>query len=284
MADEPAPQVVMVAGPNGSGKSTLNATLRASPDVKLPALYINADDIQREENLTPQRAQVVAKERRQAAIAGGVSFMYETVMSHPERIAEFQSAAKRGYETTMFFVALSNPELNAARVNDRVAKGGHNVPRELIAPRYNRTLALAPSALQYASKAVIFDNSSLKGIEAQAELVDGRLEMRTETSARWVSDLAAKVNERANEVEGIQTAHESKGVALRIPNLQNDAIEGKMIYATKNFALQLTANAEMYLHDKALLKGEPELNKAYEVRYSEGVATLGQARQRDRER
>ena len=284
MADEPAPQLVMVAGPNGSGKSTLIATLRATPDVHLPAQYINADDIQRQENLTPQAAQATATLRRETTIAKRESLMYETVMSHPSKVAELQTAAKRGYETTVLFIATNNPELNAARVADRVAHGGHDVPREVITPRYNRTLGLAPSALQYASKAVVFDNSSLDGIQAQAELVDGRLEMRTETPARWVSDLAAKVNERANEVEGVQTAHASKGVALRIPNLQNDAIEGKMIYTTKNFALQLTANAEMYLHDKALLKGEPELNQVYEVKYSEGVATLGQVRQRDRER
>ena len=48
MAKPPQPpQLVIIAGPNGSGKSTLIAALRASPDVRLPALYINADDLQR---------------------------------------------------------------------------------------------------------------------------------------------------------------------------------------------------------------------------------------------
>ncbi len=237
MAEEPAPQLVMVAGPNGSGKSTLIATLRAAPDLQLPAQYINADDIQRLEQLTPQAAQATATARRGAAIAHGESLLYETVMSHPSKVAELQIAIKRGYETTVFFVATNNPELNAARVVDRVAQGGHDVPRDVITPRYNRTLALAPSALQYVSKAVVFDNSSLDGIQAQAELVNGRLELRTESPARWVSDLAAKVNDRANEVEGIERAHANKGVPLRIPNLESDAIEGRMIYATQNYAL-----------------------------------------------
>ena len=49
------PELVMIAGPNGSGKSTLIGGLQASPELRLPALYINADDIQREEGATHTR-------------------------------------------------------------------------------------------------------------------------------------------------------------------------------------------------------------------------------------
>ena len=62
MAD--SPHLVMVAGPNGSGKSTLIAALRADPNARLPALYVNADDLQRERGLTFAR---VARELAGAA-------------------------------------------------------------------------------------------------------------------------------------------------------------------------------------------------------------------------
>lgn len=63
-----SPRLVMVAGPNGSVKSTLIEALRASPVVDLPALYINADNLQRERNIQdPIEAQQLAKSLRTQA-------------------------------------------------------------------------------------------------------------------------------------------------------------------------------------------------------------------------
>jgi hypothetical protein len=51
----------MVAGPNGSGKSTLTDSLRASPDIQLPGVCINADEIQRSQRLDVVDAQRALK-------------------------------------------------------------------------------------------------------------------------------------------------------------------------------------------------------------------------------
>jgi hypothetical protein len=69
----------MIAGPNGSGKSTLIAALRADSRFDLPALYINADDLQRERNFRDSReAQQLANELRTQAIANRQDVIYET--------------------------------------------------------------------------------------------------------------------------------------------------------------------------------------------------------------
>ena len=47
----------------------------------------------------------------------------------------------------------------AARVCDRYAQGGHNVPAEKIATRYWRSIENAAKALPYLSRAFFFDNS-----------------------------------------------------------------------------------------------------------------------------
>lgn len=87
----------MIAGPNGSGKSTLIAALRADSRFDLPALYVNADDLLRERSLCdPREAQQLANELRAQAIVNRQDVMYETVMSHPSKIAELQSAQKSG--------------------------------------------------------------------------------------------------------------------------------------------------------------------------------------------
>jgi predicted ABC-type ATPase len=148
----------MVAGPNGSGKSTLIAGLRDA-GFALPALYINADDLQRAHGLTAERAQQLAEELRTKAIANREPVMYETVASHPSKIAELQRARAAGFRITLLLVATDDPALNVERVRDRVAAGGHDVPEDRIRARYERTLALFASALRFADEALVYDNS-----------------------------------------------------------------------------------------------------------------------------
>lgn len=150
----------MIAGPNGSGKSTLIAALRADSRFDLPDLYINADDLQCDRGLGNAReAQHLAIKLRAEAIARRHDVMYETVMSHPSKIAELQAAKNAGYHITVLLVATGDPDVNVNRVAVRVAAGGHDVPEARIRGRYTRMLALAPAAIALADQAVVFDNT-----------------------------------------------------------------------------------------------------------------------------
>ena len=40
---------------------------------------------------------------------------------------------------TLWFIALSSPELAISRLAERVAQGGHNIPEDVIRRRYRRT-------------------------------------------------------------------------------------------------------------------------------------------------
>lgn len=152
----------MIAGPNGSGKSTLTNQLIAM-GVDL-GHYVNADEIDASLPGPPgedrsRRAQALAEEARGEFLAQGVSFAFETVMSHPSKVEVLREARKRGYTVVIFFVALEDPRLNVERVRQRVALGGHSVPEDRIVARYERTLALLPEALNECDRAVLFDNS-----------------------------------------------------------------------------------------------------------------------------
>ncbi len=71
------------------------------------------------------------------------------------------------------FVALDDPELNVARVDQRVAQGGHPVLKDRIIARYYRALALLPSAIATSDRTVLYDNTSLtgRGLEVAATIV-----------------------------------------------------------------------------------------------------------------
>lgn len=152
------PLCIMIAGPNGSGKSSATLQYRLeTPD--FPSIYINADDIKKQNSLTDMAAQAKADELRYSALSRGESFAFETVMSHPSKIDMLRHAKEKGYETRLLYITTQDPQINKDRVADRVAKGGHSVPEDKIEPRYNRSMALLPLALRYSDKAKVYNNS-----------------------------------------------------------------------------------------------------------------------------
>jgi predicted ABC-type ATPase len=168
------PILTMIAGPNGSGKSTLTKHLIAR-GVDL-GRYINADEIDAALPGPPgeersRRAQGLADEARRECLEQGISFAFETVMSHPSKIEVLHEARRRGYFVVIFFVALEHPRLNVERVRQRVALGGHPVPEDRIVARYDRTMALLPEALTVCDRAVLFDNSYRKRAGERVALV-----------------------------------------------------------------------------------------------------------------
>lgn len=157
----PRPSLHLVAGPNGAGKSSLVADT-IGPITGLP--FVNADEIAAE--LWPDDAMLHAKEASQLAqqqradyIAEGVSFIAETVFSHPSKVELVRDAVAAGYEVTLHVVVVPK-ELAVARVEDRVEAGGHDVPHDKIRQRYDRLWSLVVEAAGVAAETVLCDNSS----------------------------------------------------------------------------------------------------------------------------
>lgn len=131
----------MLIGGNGAGKSTFYEQFLKPKG--LP--FVNADIIAREyfseeaEARSLEASQMVEVLRYQL-LAARKSFCFETVFSHKSKIDFIGDAKAAGYEITVVFIHLDNPELNVARVAQRVDSGGHSVPEERIAPRIERLL------------------------------------------------------------------------------------------------------------------------------------------------
>lgn len=262
----------MVAGPNGSGKTTLIRALRATREVILPDFYINADDLQRERGVDARAAQKLAETLRLDAIAQDKSVMYETVMSHPSKIAELQAAAHSGYLTTVIFIATDNPQVNIERIALRVADGGHDVPKDRIRARHKRSIALAPTALAFASHAYIYDNTAWGADGAQqlqAVLMGPTLQPAVARPARWVTDLIEKCNGRTVELGQMDLA------SLTVPNLFGSAAEGPITSVGEYYVLQHDHNAgQTLIHDKSLLTKPVTLRHTYRIEYEQGVSKV----------
>ncbi len=105
-------------------------------------------------------ASVCADFIRHQLLKAKISFTFETVMSSRDKVEFLKKAQESGYRTYLYFIATKDSIINISRVQNRVKKGGHAVPKEKIVSRYCRSLELLSEAVKYSNRAYIFDNSS----------------------------------------------------------------------------------------------------------------------------
>ncbi len=89
------------------------------------------------------------------------SFVYETTLSSRQSISVMERCKERGYEVSIVFVVLDHPDLNVRRVAERVSRGGHHIPEDVIRRRYKTAFGRLPFALRLADNGLVFDNSRL---------------------------------------------------------------------------------------------------------------------------
>ncbi len=95
-----------------------------------------------------------------------------------------------GYEVIIVFVHLSTPELNKARILQRIEEGGHAVPEDKVVSRIPRTMQNIKTALLLANKAYLLDNSDcLKPFKLIAQISHGQIKQKTDTLPGWATFL-----------------------------------------------------------------------------------------------
>lgn len=172
LANLKGPHLIIVAGPNGSGKTTfVNEIKNELPNYGVRLTFINADniaaairagEIDRDELVTSVELQAaqMADAQLDEYIASGSSVMIETVLSSDKYRSRVESALTNDFKFSLFYVYTQNPEINVERVANRVALGGHDVPKEKIIGRYHRSIAqMLDFFVDHTDFSLFFDNS-----------------------------------------------------------------------------------------------------------------------------
>lgn len=128
----------------------------------------------------------IAAETRAHLIAGGRSFIAETVFSHPSKLDLIRSAQEEGYQVVLH-VMIVPEELAVRRVAYRVRAGGHDVPEQKIRERYRRLWQLVARAISAVDRAVVYDNSRPSGPVKVGEFFGG-LSIGTATWPDWAPE------------------------------------------------------------------------------------------------
>ena len=136
-------RILIVAGANGAGKTAF-ATEFLPNEGDCP-IFINADLIAAglspfRPDLTALRAGRLMLSMIRDYVRRGESFAFETTLSGRSYARLIPNWREQSYSVELFFLRLSRPEIAIARVKQRVAEGGHDVPEPVIRRRFHAGL------------------------------------------------------------------------------------------------------------------------------------------------
>jgi predicted ABC-type ATPase len=183
----------VIAGPNGSGKSSLTGG-NLDPFRQFPVL--DPDAIARAIQVNSETSSALTAGCEALSLAARYlddhrSFAVETTLSGHNYLRMMVEARERGFDVALIYVGTSDPKINVARVANRVALGGHDVPKVDIRRRYARSLINLPIAVARADVSIIFDNSTDDGYQLVAVFDHGTAQWLREAPS-WLATLTTK--------------------------------------------------------------------------------------------
>jgi predicted ABC-type ATPase len=159
------PCIYVLAGVNGAGKSSIGGAAFRHGGVD----YFNPDEAAR--RIQSANPGIVAEEanslawhqgRRllERAITERLDFAFETTLGGTSIPRLLETALASDIDVRIWFVGLTSPELHLERVRQRVARGGHDIPEDLVRERFTRSRLNLVRLLPHLTELRVHDNSA----------------------------------------------------------------------------------------------------------------------------
>lgn len=156
--------ITVLAGVNGAGKSSIGgAYLRANgiewlnPDKETRYLSLLHPDKSLEDiNSQVWRAGV---DRLKQALNNNSDYAFETTLGGATITNLLIKAALQGVEVSVWYCGLGSAEQHIERVAARAARGGHDIPTELIRRRYEKSMFNLCRLAPLLHTLAVYDNS-----------------------------------------------------------------------------------------------------------------------------
>ena len=161
----------VIGGINGAGKSSLTGVLKTERSDL--GKIIDVDKL--------------AVRLQEEYLREGISFTQETTLSGQRPLRMIREAKEAGYYVRLFYVGIGSVQEALKRIENRVSKGGHNIPEEDVLRRFGERNEALAKVLDYVDEAVLFDNEN--GFVAIAEYKNGELVLRGDYAPDWITDL-----------------------------------------------------------------------------------------------
>lgn len=179
----------IVGGVNGVGKSSFTGVLKSR--VTDLGVIVDVDKITAQAGGGAIEGGKVAVRLMEDCIAQGVSFTQETTLSGGYTRKLARRAREQGYYIRLYYIGLDTVQESLQRIQNRVRKGGHDIPRRDVESRFAHRFADVAKVLPYCDEARFFDNDN--GFELVAEYRNGEILPIGSRRPQWLVELMAEM-------------------------------------------------------------------------------------------
>ena len=175
----------IIGGVNGVGKSSFTGVLKErSTDL---GVIVDVDRITAELGGNALTGGKAALRKIRECIDKGVSFAQETTLSGYKTEATAKQVKDMGYHVRLFYIGLDSAEESISRIENRVKRGGHDIPSDDVVRRFARRWEAVAKVLPYCDEAEFYDNGN--GFTLVAEYRNGELRTIGSRVPQWLEEL-----------------------------------------------------------------------------------------------
>lgn len=175
----------LIGGVNGAGKSSLTGSLRSERSDL--GIVVDPDKLTVQCGGDEYEGGKLAVKHIEQALEDGVNFTQETTLSggYPKRLCK--RAKEAGYYIRLYYVGLDTAEESIRRIQNRVERGGHDIPTKDVKARFSHRFEDVLKILPYCDEAKFFDNDN--GFVLVAEYRNGQILPVGTYRPMWLSQL-----------------------------------------------------------------------------------------------
>ena len=175
----------IIGGVNGVGKSSFTGLLKEQRSDL--GIIIDVDRITAELGGNALAGGKAALKKIQDCIDKGVSFTQETTLSGRKTEATARQVKDLGYCVRLFYIGLDSAEESLSRIENRIKRGGHDIPRDDVIRRFAGRWEAVAKVLPYCDEADFYDNDN--GFVLVAEYRNGELRTIGTRRPAWLIEL-----------------------------------------------------------------------------------------------
>lgn len=173
----------IIGGVNGVGKSSLLGVFVAVDSCL--GLIIDTERAAGVEN---------AERLTDDCLSKGISFTLETTLSGVKTLKTIKRARDLRYLVRLYYVGVGSLDESISRIQNRVRKGGHDIPEEDVKRRYNKRFEDLAKVLPYCNEVYFYDNEN--GFCEVAQYRNGSLIFTTKNIPEWLKEFSDFLNNR----------------------------------------------------------------------------------------
>ncbi len=174
----------IIAGVNGTGKTSLRGVLEGQGLIL--GRIIDADYIAKQNDGNIIAAGKEAVRIITDCLDKNISFTQETTLSGHMTLRTVKVARKKGYYVRMFYVGLNSENESLKRIENRVRKGGHNIPFDDVHRRYISRFDSLYAVIPYCDEIIFYDNEN--GFIKVAEIKNSIFRYTNGIRPQWLEE------------------------------------------------------------------------------------------------